>query len=96
MRITRTADYGVRVMTRLAAAPAGTRMTVAELAHDSQSTVAFTGKILLFKSINIRSTEVYSDFRPVPVDLTFAQGVQLLKKQVTTVAQNQPQNGSGK
>lgn len=46
MRITRTADYGVRVMTRLAAAAPGTRMTVAELAHESQSTVAFTGKIL--------------------------------------------------
>lgn len=46
MRITRTADYGVRVMTRLASAAPGTRMTVAELAHDSQSTVAFTGKIL--------------------------------------------------
>jgi Rrf2 family protein len=46
MRITRTADYGVRVMTRLAAAPHGTRMTVAELAQESQSTVAFTGKIL--------------------------------------------------
>jgi len=46
MRITRTADYGVRVMTRLAAAPPGSRMTVAELAQESQSTVAFTGKIL--------------------------------------------------
>ncbi len=46
MRITRTADYGVRVMTRLAAAPPGSRMTVAELAKESQSTVAFTGKIL--------------------------------------------------
>jgi Rrf2 family protein len=46
MRITRTADYGVRVMSRLAGAPLGSRMTVAELAHESQSTVAFTGKIL--------------------------------------------------
>ena|SRR5690349_13802691 len=46
MRITRTADYGVRVMTRLATEPPGTRMTVAELAESSQSTVAFTGKIL--------------------------------------------------
>jgi Rrf2 family protein len=46
MQITRTADYGVRLMTRLAAVPLGTRMTVAELARDSQSTVAFTGKIL--------------------------------------------------
>jgi Rrf2 family protein len=46
MQITRTADYGVRIMTRLASAPFGTRMTVAELARASRSTVAFTGKIL--------------------------------------------------
>jgi hypothetical protein len=43
--------------------------------------LAFTGKILLFKSINIRSSEIYSDFHPVPPDLTFAQGLQLLKQQ---------------
>ena len=52
--------------------------------------LAFTGKILLFKSINIKSTEIYSDFRPVPADLTFAQGIELLKKQQAAVAQNQP------
>ena len=46
MQITRTADYGVRVMTRLAAAPPSTRMTVADLAHDAGASVAFTGKIL--------------------------------------------------
>jgi len=46
MRITRTADYGVRLMTRLAATPLGTRITVAELAKDCQSSMAFTGKIL--------------------------------------------------
>jgi hypothetical protein len=55
----------------------------------SRMELEFTGKILLFKSINIKSTEVYSDFRPVPVDLTFAQGVYLLKKEAITVAQNQ-------
>ncbi len=43
--------------------------------------LAFTGKILLFKSIDIKSTEIYSDFHPVPADLTFAQGIQLLKQQ---------------
>ncbi len=42
--------------------------------------MAFTGKILLFKSVNARSTETYSDFHPVASDLTFAQGVDLLKK----------------
>jgi hypothetical protein len=52
--------------------------------------LAFTGKILLFKSLDIKSTEVYTDFHPVPADLTFAQGVEMLKKQQTPIAQNQP------
>ena len=51
--------------------------------------LAFTGKVLLFKSINIKSTEIYSDFHPVPADLTFAQGIQLLKQQQAAIAQNQ-------
>ena len=50
--------------------------------------LAFTGKVLFFKSLNIRSDEVYSDFRPVPANLTFAQGVELLKKEEPVVAQN--------
>ena len=50
--------------------------------------LAFTGKVLLFKSLNIRSNEVYSDFRPVPSNLTFAQAVELLKKEEAVVAQN--------
>jgi hypothetical protein len=52
--------------------------------------LTFTGKMLLFKSINIKSTEIYSDFHPVPADLTFAQGIELLKQQQAAVAQNQP------
>ena len=43
--------------------------------------LAFTGKILLLKSLSIKSDEVFSDFRPVAPTLTFAQGVELLKKQ---------------
>lgn len=50
--------------------------------------LAFTGKMLLFKSLNIKSTEIFSDFHPVPGDLTFAQGLDLLKKQQAAVAQN--------
>ena len=42
----------------------------------------FTGKILLFKKLNIRSSDVFSDFHEVSSDLTFAQGVELLKKEV--------------
>jgi hypothetical protein len=42
--------------------------------------MAFTGKILLFKSISAQSMETYTDFHPVAPDTTFAQGVDLLKK----------------
>lgn len=40
-----------------------------------------TGKILLFKGLNLASDEVFSDFRAVPDGTTFAQGVELLKKE---------------
>lgn len=52
----------------------------------------FTGKILIFKSLKIKSNELYSDFQPVAPDLSFAQGVELLKKQQGEVASNQPQS----
>jgi hypothetical protein len=56
-----------------------------EVTHMS---LCFTGKALLFKSLNINSEEVFSDFRPVPSTLTFAQGVELLKRQEAELAQN--------
>lgn len=57
--------------------------------------LSFTGKILIFKSLNIHSTETYFDFRPVPADLTFAQGLDLLKRHDPVLAENQPRNGKG-
>jgi len=45
--------------------------------------LSFTGKILLLKKLSIQSTDTFSDFHPVPSDLTFAQGVELLKKQAS-------------
>ncbi|MGH9642902.1 MAG: hypothetical protein ACRD3Q_10780 [Terriglobales bacterium] len=54
----------------------------------SSMTVNFTGKILLFKNLNIDSTEVYSNFKRVPEDLTFAQAVEHLKKEQATLAEN--------
>ncbi len=48
--------------------------------------LAFTGKILLFKRIDIKSAEVFSDFHPVPAGLTFAQGVALLKQHESGLA----------
>jgi hypothetical protein len=59
-----------------------------EVTHMSLS---FTGKELLFKSLNIRSDEVFSDFRPAPSNLNFAQGVELLKKQEAELAENRQQ-----
>ncbi|MGH9528453.1 MAG: hypothetical protein ACRD2S_00875, partial [Terriglobales bacterium] len=51
--------------------------------------LSFTGKALFFKTLNIKAKEVYTDFHPAPPDLTFAQGVDLLKKQQALIAQNQ-------
>lgn len=51
--------------------------------------LAFTGKILLFKRLDIKSTEVFSDFRQVPDGLSFARGVELLKKEKGILAENQ-------
>ncbi len=47
----------------------------------SGMTLNFTGKILLFKNLSISSTEIFSGFKQVPSDLTFAQALELLKKE---------------
>jgi hypothetical protein len=54
----------------------------------TRMSLSFTGKELLFKNINIKSDEVFSDFRPAPSNLNFAQGVELLKKQEAELAEN--------
>jgi hypothetical protein len=52
----------------------------------SSMTLNFTGKIMLFKNLAINSTEVFSGFRRVPSDLTFAQALEMLKKEETSSA----------
>jgi hypothetical protein len=54
----------------------------------SHMSLSFTGKILLFKSLAIKSDEVFSDFRRVPADTTFAQGVEMLKAEAAKLAEN--------
>jgi hypothetical protein len=54
----------------------------------SRMSLAFTGKILLFKSIAIKSEEVFSDFRRVPAGTTFAQGVEMLEAEQARLAEN--------
>jgi hypothetical protein len=47
-----------------------------------------TGKVLFFKTLNFKSTKTYSDFHPAPPNLSFAEGVELLKKQKAVLAKN--------
>lgn len=47
----------------------------------SSMTLNFTGKILLVKNLSVVSTETFTAFRRVPSDLTFAQALELLKKE---------------
>ncbi|MFZ0312589.1 MAG: hypothetical protein WAL85_07780 [Candidatus Korobacteraceae bacterium] len=56
--------------------------------EEVQETLQFTGKILLVKSLTIWSTETMTDFRPVPSNLTTAQALDLLHKNVDVVAAN--------
>ncbi len=55
----------------------------------------FTGKILLVKNLSIHSTEVFSGFKRVASDLTFAQALDLLRKEDTAVADNPSTGQSG-
>lgn len=48
-----------------------------------------TGKILFFKSLSMSSDETFSDYHPVPENLTFAQGVRLLEAEREKLAHNQ-------
>jgi len=53
--------------------------------------LSFTGKILIFKKLFINSSECFTDFHPAPSNLTFAQGVELLKKHQAELAENHQQ-----
>lgn len=54
----------------------------------SRMSLNFTGKILLFKNLSIKSDEVFSDFGPVAASTTFAQGVEMLKAEEVKLAEN--------
>src|SRR5258706_4457294 len=47
-----------------------------------------TGKVLLVKSLVFSMTEVFSDFKPVPKDITFAQAISMLTKEESVSAEN--------
>jgi hypothetical protein len=47
-----------------------------------------TGKILLFKGLKMESDELLSNFRKMPENLTFSQGVEMLKTEQDKLAHN--------
>ena len=55
--------------------------------------LSFAGRELFFKKLVIKSKESFTDFRPAPPNLTFAQAVELLKKQEAELAENDQQHG---
>ena len=52
----------------------------------SRTNVDTSGKFLLFKSFAFSMTEIFSDFKPVAKDITFAQAVEMLKKEESLFA----------
>jgi hypothetical protein len=51
--------------------------------------VDLTGKVLLFRALVFKSTKTYNDFHPAPPNLSFAEGVDMLKKKQGIVASTQ-------
>lgn len=54
----------------------------------------FTGKVLIFKSIKVQQTQSTWHFRPVPRNLTLADGVDLLRKHQPLLAELVPPSAS--
>jgi hypothetical protein len=61
----------------------------------SRMDLSFTGKALFFKNLSFKSNEIYSDFHAAPPNLTFAQGVELLKKYEADLIADRQQRGGG-
>jgi len=55
----------------------------------TEMSLSLTGKILLFKNLSMVSEEVFGDFRRVPDDLSFAQGVKLLQAEQEKLGHDQ-------
>ena len=54
----------------------------------TETNLRMTGKILLVKSLNLTSDEVFSNFQRLPEDTPFARAVEMLKAEQQKVEQN--------
>ena len=57
----------------------------------TQMRLRFTGKILLFKNLNITEHETAFDYRGAPDNLSFVEGIEFLKKQPDYLAEKKQQ-----
>jgi len=64
--------------------------------EEVEETLQFFGKILMFKSLTIWSSETMTDFRPIPSNLTTAQALELLHNADTVSAENAKGGGGVK
>jgi hypothetical protein len=56
----------------------------------STMSLKITGKILLVKSLNFESTEVFSGFKRAPSNMTFAEAVKMLEEEAETAQKDRP------
>ena len=56
----------------------------------TEMSLNITGKILLFKTLSMVSDEMFSDFRRVPDNLTFAQGVEAAESRAGEAGPRRP------
>jgi hypothetical protein len=54
----------------------------------SSTMLNITGKVLFVKSLVFSMTEVFTDFRAVPKDITFGQAIEMLEKEEAIFAEN--------
>ena len=54
----------------------------------SSVTYIFTGKMLMVKTFNVNSTEIFSDFQSIPAELSLVQALELMKHQGSVLAAN--------
>jgi hypothetical protein len=54
----------------------------------SKTSLDVTGRLLFFKSLAFKMNEVFTDVKPIPNEVSFAQAIEMLEKEEAVLAQN--------
>jgi hypothetical protein len=87
-RLTRSVNFAWGILAHLD--PGGTFFLEQENVgygrwHITRLALHFTGKVLVFKRLDIESVRTTSDFRCMPGNLTLKEGLEVLEKEAETV-----------